>query len=422
LEGIKDKNLPVIKSILGVKADSDIRDENGDTPIFSSVKGSYKLSQGPYSLQDHERCCKFDSKLAKTLLGVGANTNLKSKQGYPPLIASIVDPYIERFANYYNEELHLNYLEKNLKLIKNLLRYQADPNLRAGEYDWTSLFFASTSTYHNHFVHNANFNPEFALQYLDRRGTIVQVLLDANANVNIRDGNNGIPLHQAVYLGYCPIISKLLEHRADTTVRDQEGLQPMHMSITNNRNGEIVLRLLQHRADLSATTFEGDTVLSLTENQNAVTMIQDVKESGVITNSFLLACLSADDGLVNELIDANADVDQTDKKGRTGLILAATATEIFSDPTLQKSAEGIVKRLLAVKADPGIEANDGTTALAKVGNVQVEKMIKNFFLAESQKPFFESLKKMELSGEIIELPDEVVELILKIAGVCQLIP
>lgn len=70
--------------------------------------------------------------------------------------------------------------------------------------------------------------------HLASKAGIVERLLLAGADVNIQDADKKTPLHSAI--GYPEIVRLLLEHGADPTVRNKQGLTPADIALAGDYN------------------------------------------------------------------------------------------------------------------------------------------------------------------------------------------
>ena len=64
----------------------------------------------------------------------------------------------------------------------------------------------------------------FSAKMLD----VIDLLIEAGANINLADNYGATVLHRAAYTGYPGLVSYLIEHGADKTLKDNEGRLPIH--------------------------------------------------------------------------------------------------------------------------------------------------------------------------------------------------
>ena len=92
----------------------------------------------------------------------------------------------------------------------------------------------------------------------NENAAVVQVLIDAGAQVDARNGFVGTclnctALHAAViYSESVEVVKALLEARADPNARDDDGFTPLHRAAWHNQDPAVVERLLEAGADLHA--------------------------------------------------------------------------------------------------------------------------------------------------------------------------
>ena len=104
---------------------------------------------------------------------------------------------------------------------------------------------------------------------------IVQLLLDAEANVNTRDKNGATPLYRAVLWGDTKILNLLLTYGADINTKDLEGDTPLHVAAIHGASE--TKWLLEHGADVNAKNNAGNTALSLAQRYNHAETINLLK-------------------------------------------------------------------------------------------------------------------------------------------------
>ena len=373
-QAITDEDFRV-EGILAAKANPNTRDKEGVTPLYylaSDPYGSSVCNSLVYDKQYHGKCLDFGSAVIEILLQNNADANLRGeggKNGYTPLHATAIDFYVKRLGKsiLYDEKFNFKYLKANFERAEKLLKYGANSNLKAGKDDQSILHCALVDHCGQELSNTAGFNPAFHQGYLDRRKEIVRILLSANADTNIQNAYNRTSLHLAVAVGHYPTVDLLLEHDADTGVRDLNSWMPIH--ITAKRafpQGffSVGLSLLQYDADLNAQTMAGKTVLSLDTNEYYAPIVRMINKRKIARKKLFLAILYPNIPLISKLIAAKVDVNQTEEKGETPLMYAARGTKSNKGPKFQKDEVEIVELLLDKKADPMVKTGDGTTALS----------------------------------------------------------
>lgn len=79
---------------------------------------------------------------------------------------------------------------------------------------------------------------------------IVQLLLNAGADVDAHDESYGTAIFQASLWGYHTVVAKLLQRAANPGVRDPRGRTPLYQAIMSNHI-EVVLVLIAHGANVT---------------------------------------------------------------------------------------------------------------------------------------------------------------------------
>ncbi|MGB8367021.1 MAG: ankyrin repeat domain-containing protein [Candidatus Babeliales bacterium] len=221
----------------------------------------------------------------------------------------------------------------------------------------------------------------------------------ADPNTADEDGNSLIFL--ASKGGNTAMLKLLLMAGGCIETPNIDGLRPLHVAAKGEKKNCCYL-LLQYGANFSAKTPEGNTALNLMSSL----MLSGLKKDGIESNRFLLACKYPNPELVSELVGDNADVNQVDKRGRTGLMLVAKASHIKrKSPNIQDDALMVINHLLNAGIDPSKEANDGTNALT-FGSEKIKQKIKNYILRKKrdivQRELIEVLGVDDLAKEVIQ--------------------
>jgi ankyrin repeat protein len=184
---------------------------------------------------------------------------------------------------------------------------------------------------------------------------IAILFVKANANLEIRDGNNRTPLSLAILRGYVRLVEELLSHKADPNLSDNEGQTPLHLA-ANMGSGEMVRILLENGSDVDATNSDHDTALRLASekghakvvdqlltrkpvksNLDALDAAMDQEHKDVVAvlltyepivqptalnDRLQSAAVQGSKDIVTLLLDAGADKNYRDVFGNTALQLA----------------------------------------------------------------------------------------------------
>jgi ankyrin repeat protein len=161
---------------------------------------------------------------------------------------------------------------------------------------------------------------------------VAQRLIDRGADVNLAGRSNVTPVSAASYRGNDAIVEALLAHGADDRVADQTGKTPIVYAAASARV-EIVARLLKRDIDVNARYPNDLTLLMWASGPD---------ESAPEPQAILV---------VQQLLDADARIDDRDSRGRTALMIAA-----------EGGHAGIANLLLARGADPSLQDKAGKRA------------------------------------------------------------
>lgn len=165
-----------------------------------------------------------DTTAIKLLLAAGADANLAPADADPPLLVAIertdadtVTALLAGGADVNRGDasqtpLMLAARKGSLPLVKLLLEHEADPNVKASEGD-TPLMLAARYG----------------------REEIVAALVEAGSDVNAADDNGMTPLMHALELPRPGILKLLLEKGADPLARRQDGDSPLLIALTKNQ-------------------------------------------------------------------------------------------------------------------------------------------------------------------------------------------
>jgi ankyrin repeat protein len=109
-----------------------------------------------------------------------------------------------------------------------------------------------------------------------RHDSIVSLLLENGANVNVKDEDGCTPLHFASMEGQDAVVSLLLENGADVNAKNDYGNTPLHKAGYNGHEAVVSL-LLEKGADRNITNYYGKTPLQIAQKykkQNCVAAIE----------------------------------------------------------------------------------------------------------------------------------------------------
>ena len=108
---------------------------------------------------------------------------------------------------------------------------------------------------------------------------VAQVLVEHGADPTARDMDGLNPLHLASFHGYVEVVQLLVEHGADPTVQDNDGWTPLHWA-SQNGHVEVARFLVEHSADPTVQDKDGWTPLHRASQNGHDKIVQFLVESG----------------------------------------------------------------------------------------------------------------------------------------------
>ena len=292
---------------------------------------------------------------AKSLIAAKADVNARDEDGATPLMAASIFGY--------------------RGVVQALLEAKADANARNKD-GMTPLMYASAGN-----------NLEVAQTLLEAKNNtvdlltagsmgdnvqVVRALIDAKAEVNVRNRDGITPLMYASVGGNIEVVRALLEARADVNAKDNDGMTPL-MYASMGYNAEVVQALLETKANVMARDKDGNTPLmyasmgvnrlklhSAAAPARSVKVVRALLDAGADANArnrndttpLMYASAGASVEVVRALLEARADVNAGNKNGTDALMFASAGGSV-----------GIVHALLEAKADVNARNRNDTTPL-----------------------------------------------------------
>jgi ankyrin repeat protein len=231
------------------------------------------------------------------------------------------------------------------------------------------------------------------------REKALQLLFARDADIMATKDNGETAIHIAAKKGQEHVLRWLLRQRLDSTIEDSEGQTALHSSMNGGRENAVKVMeiLLQNGADVNHTDHKGRTALHRAVEKDAVAVVRMLLESGAditlrdndgqtalqragiyghkavlkiieemrgiadpkssATAQLYDAVENNDEVLVQQLLDAGADVTASNSQGMTALYIAA-----------RRGCNSIVRHLLDSGADATARTKDlgydlGNTAI-----------------------------------------------------------
>ena len=187
---------------------------------------------------------------------------------------------------------------------------------------------------------------------------VLEVLIEAGANVNARSGAEGTPVLSAAFFGRPRCLELLLKHGGDPVVVNQDGVNPMYATYIDRGLTQAVADFLQMTIDLEAVDRGREECRLILGPYFPGFIPPAFQQKGAGSQELFEAIAFGDIRNLKALIDSGADLAVRDQFGTTPLGAAA-----FLGRSKCLSA------LLAAGADPREPNSDGSTPMQMIDQV-----------------------------------------------------
>ncbi|XP_052073385.1 uncharacterized protein LOC127711392 [Mytilus californianus] len=186
--------------------------------------------------------------------------------------------------------------------------------------------------------------------------TIVNLLLEAGANVNKDDAKFWAPLHEACKVGEKDIVNLLLEKNVNINACDDRGYSPLLIASQNGYKS-IVELLVNYRAHVNISSNVRITPLlaACTKGQIEITKLLIVKRAdinkadGYGNTPLMVASYYGHGSIVDQLLAKGCEIDQKDMKGWTALSWASKGSskgccKCIIDASVKRKYKDLVRK------------------------------------------------------------------------------
>lgn len=203
-----------------------------------------------------------------SLFGKSASTNPAARLASTPLTSGGTTP------------LHLVTFNKNTTALQSMLEQGASPDVQTAS-GLAPLHIAVMQTDPRSMIAEAIAQrSELSNVKYD---TITDVLVAADADMNIKNNYNETPLHLAAYNGKETTIKKLITNKTDLNAQDIKGRTPLHNAVAG-RNTKPLQALIQAGANINAQDYLGNTPLHAAAQLNNVGALKLLMQAGANPN------------------------------------------------------------------------------------------------------------------------------------------
>ena len=349
-KAVESDALKVVSFLLDNKADTEVRNNMGLTPLLHAAQQGQK-------------------EMVELLANRGANINATSTRGDD---------------QYGFGALHFAAEGGDKAMVETLLGHGTKVDLRAAN-DVTPLMVAARKGFktvaETLLAKGANINAQdsfgnTALAAAIRAGNkaIVEWLLANKADPNIKDHDGKTALFIAVGAGNKAIVELLLAHGADANVAAKDGKSSLFAAIDNG-NLSMVEMLLSNKADVNLKTSDGFSPLLAAVNAKNFQIVESLLKQGADVNTKLAdnhastprwtpldAAVSLDSAeLVKLLLDNHADPNARFDLADRGNINAGDCTPLIL--AARRRCLDTAKILLKHGAKANLKEKNGMTAL-----------------------------------------------------------
>ena len=355
-------NVDAMNVLLSAGADRTIKDAIGDTWIHYAIRGN----------------CSKD--VLQSIIAKGADVNATSKRNSTPLMLAswygkvdaikvLLSAGADRTIKDANGDTWIHYAicgNCNREVLQSIIDQGADVNA-TNKKNVTSLMLASEKG--NVYAMNVLLRAGADRTIKDANGDtwihyaihgycsieVLQSIIDQGAYVNATNKKNVTSLMLACEMGDVDAMNVLLSAGADRTIKDADGYTWIHYAVRGGCSKEVLQSIIDHGADVNVTNEEGDTPLMLArknENEDAINVLlstganrsRTFKDAYGDTWIHYAVRKDCSNEVLQSIIDQGDDVNATNKKNVTSLMLASEKGNVYAmNVLLRAGADRTIK-------------------------------------------------------------------------------
>ena len=345
LAACRHGHVRVVKQLLEAQIDPNIQDSKGTTPLMiASTNGHLDVVE---QLLDAQADPSIQTHMGETAL---ANASFC---GHFHVVKKLLETCADQSTKALVLPLFVACIKGHVEVVRLLLEAHADPNIQLNVFHGSSPLHPAT--HHGHVE-------------------IVKLFLKAQAEVNIQNDSGRTPLFNAIKSGHLTIAELLLDAKADPNIQDNTLSTPLHIACCNGYL-QIVKMLLHAQVHLNVQITDGRTPLHIASSHGHSQIVDQLLEAkadpnildGTLSTSLHMACRNGHLQIVKMLLHAHVHLNVQNTDGRTPLHIASWYGH-----------SQIVDQLLEAKADPNILNGTLSTPLhiaCRNGHLQIVKML-----------------------------------------------
>ncbi|UXI15987.1 Sorting nexin-9 [Sarcoptes scabiei] len=262
------------------------------------------------------------------------------------LLDNVIDIEINSVNECWQTSLTMACMNNNLEIVERLIKAGADVNMKDKQ-GRTAAHWASFKGYHQ----------------------ILDCLLRAGIKADERDQDGKTALHLAAEYGFKKALNTLIEHKSDIFSTDSKGRTALMIASALGYL-EVVAKLIEYGANVNSKDKKGNTALHLSVIGNHPRVAQLLIRNKADINAYnsrkqtplVIAAELGNTEVAEVLIAHNADLFFTEKSGRTALYIASRG-----------SFQALVDMLIKAEREQYFKFDSMATNSTNINRIDVKK-------------------------------------------------